>query len=281
MRYLNISGYKFVQIDNPIILEKHFRHLANSLGIRGTILVGSEGLNISLAGEKEAVYQFIDSLYADQRFTGLKFKESWSSSIPFRRLRIRIKEEIVTMRVEGIEPAKKTGKYLPAEKLKKWLDENREFALLDTRNDYEHKIGSFNKAIDLNIENFRDFPEKVKALPDELKKKPLVMFCTGGIRCEKAAVYCLENGFEEVYQLEDGIIKYFEKCGGAHWRGECFVFDNRVAVKPDLSETEKKYCLACFEILTLEELKSDKFAFNRYCPHCYTENQSVNCMIEG
>lgn len=266
---LILSGYKFVPIDNPERLQKHFLKQAQAIGIFGTILVGAEGLNMALAGTEENINRFRKILKEDARFEDIEFKESWYDKIPFRRMRVRLKNEIVTMRQDGIDPLQKTGNYLPAKEFKKWMDEGKDICILDTRNDYEYKIGSFENAIDPDIENFREFPEYLRNMPDEVKKKPVVMFCTGGIRCEKATASALEAGFEDVYQLEDGIIKYFEECGGDHWRGECFVFDNRVAVKPDLSATDKTYCLACLDELTEEDMKSDKFAYNRYCPHCY------------
>ncbi len=271
MQYLNISGYKFVPIQNTVRMERHFRRLCNTLGIKGSILVGEEGVNMALSGAPESIATFRKNLAEDMRFNDIEFKDSWSDKIPFRHLRVRIKHEIVTMGVDGVDPGKKCGKYITPKELKNWYDEGKDFWVLDTRNDYEVKIGTFDNAVDLDIETFREFPEKVTQLPDELKKKPMVMFCTGGIRCEKASVFCDENGFDEVYQLHDGIIKYFEDCGGEHWHGDCFVFDDRVAVKPDLSATDKLYCLSCFAELSEQDRQSERYSFNRFCPHCFKE----------
>lgn len=272
MQYLNISGYRFVDIEKPDAAETYLRALCNRLEIKGTILLSHEGINLALAGMAENIQQFHQALNETEHFKNMEFKPSWSSKIPFRRLRIRVKKEIINMGVDSIRPLTKTAQHLSAQEFKKWLDENRDITVLDTRNDYEIKVGTFAKAIDLNIENFRDFPEAAKSMPQEIKEKPIVMFCTGGIRCEKASALFMDYGFKNVYQLDGGIIKYFEECGGAHWNGECFVFDDRIAVQPDLAPTKKHYCLACLDQLTEEEYQSDKFLYNHYCPHCYEVN---------
>lgn len=268
MQYVNISGYRFVHLEKPAVAEQYFRDLCSGLSIKGTILLSHEGINAALAGTSESINKLIQALESQADFRGMEFKFSTSNTIPFRRLRIRVKNEIIRMGIEGIDPTKKTGHHLPAMEFKQWLEEGRDIVVLDTRNDYEVKVGTFETAIDFNIENFRDLPDIAKKLPDDMKKKPVVMFCTGGIRCEKAATLFMEYGFEDVYQLDGGIINYFEECGGAHWKGECFVFDNRIALKTDLSPTDKHYCLACLEQLTDEEIKSDQYAYNHYCPHC-------------
>lgn len=268
MSILNISGYKFVAIDNTERLQAHFRQQCTALGIRGTILVSHEGLNVALAGAEEVIQTFKKILQHDARFADFKFKNTRSNDIPYRRLRIRIKDEIIGMQVDNIDPNKKTGKHLDAKTFKQWLDEGRDICVLDTRNDYEVKIGTFEKAINLNIQNFREFPEAVQTLSQEIKDKPVVMFCTGGVRCEKASTFCLNHDFKEIYQLDGGIIKYFEKCGDAHWQGECFVFDDRVAIKTDLNKTAYHYCLACLEKVTPQEMQSDQFLYNHYCPRC-------------
>jgi len=268
MKILNISGYKFVPIEDPNLIQAQLRARCEALGIKGTILLAKEGTNIALAGTEPSIRQFIRQLNEDEHFSDLIFKESWSEKIPFRRLRVRVKDEIIMMRVPSVDPLKKTGKYIAPKELKAWLDENRDVVVLDTRNDYEIKVGTFENAIDFNVENFREFPGKLYEVADAIKDKPVVMFCTGGIRCEKATAVALDCGFKNVYQLDGGIIKYFEDCGGAHWKGECFVFDDRVAIAPNLQPSDKHYCLECLEELTEEDLKSPMFQYNKSCPHC-------------
>src|SRR3990167_1597646 len=276
MQYLNVSSYRFVHLQHPAVWEAYFRKLCTKLTIKGTILLSHEGINLALSGSQDAMDAFSDALSQHDEFRDLYLKPSWSGAIPFRRLRIRVKKEIIKMGVENIRPDLKTGTYLSPAEFKKWLDENRDVAIVDTRNDYEIKVGTFKNAINLHIENFRDFPQASKNLPGELKEKPVVMFCTGGIRCEKASALYLEYGFKYVYQIDGGIIEYFKECGGAHWDGECFVFDNRVAVRPDLTPTEKHYCLACLDVLSDEEVKSNRFLYNHYCPHCYDEQTGAS-----
>lgn len=272
LSYLNISGYKFVNLDDLPSLQQRYRQRCESLGIRGTILLAQEGVNIALAGEEAGIRRFIEKMNEEAPFQDLVFKESRSDKIPFRRLRVRIKPETIQMRVPGINPLHQVGgKYVRPLELKQWLDEGQDVVVLDTRNDYEVKIGTFENALALNIENFRDFPAAVAKLPADLRKKKVITFCTGGIRCEKATVVMKALGFDEVYQIEGGILKYFEDCEGAHWNGECFVFDDRVAVKTDLSPSENHYCLSCLEKLTEEDMTHGPFKYNHYCPHCFEE----------
>ncbi|MFN9914128.1 MAG: rhodanese-like domain-containing protein, partial [Pirellulaceae bacterium] len=153
--------------------------------------------------------------------------------------------------------------------LKAWLDAGRPVTLLDTRNDYEVELGTFQQAIDLGIHHFRDFPQAAAAIPEEIKARPMVTFCTGGIRCEKAGPYLEQLGFREVYQLDGGILNYFERCGNSHYEGDCFVFDHRVAVTPELKPSGAKLCFACQAVLTADDLASEKYASGISCPHCY------------
>ncbi|PIQ43334.1 MAG: sulfurtransferase [Gammaproteobacteria bacterium CG11_big_fil_rev_8_21_14_0_20_46_22] len=265
---LNISAYQFVPIEDPAVYQAKYRARCQALGIKGTILLAKEGVNLALAGSEASLRQFMRQMKDDEAFADIDFKESWSETIPFRKVRVRVKDEIVMMRVPGVNPAERTARHLKAKELKQWLDEGRDVVMFDTRNEYELKVGTFKNAYNPHIDNFRELPEKLKMLPDELKKKKVVMFCTGGIRCEKATVAAIEAGFEDVYQIDGGIIKYFEECGGEHWDGECFVFDDRIAVKKDLTPSDKHYCLQCLETLTDDDLKSEKFVYNKSCPHC-------------
>lgn len=233
MSYLNCFGYKFVELSDPVSMREQLHHLCKSNNIMGTILVGTEGINFSLAGTETDIRSLKKGLIAYAEFNDTFFKEIPTDFIPFENLVVKLKREIVTMGDLSIQPTKKQGKDIAPEKLKQWLDENRDFTLLDTRNDYEVEKGTFDHAVQLGLTKFKQFPNATKQLHASLKKKPVVMFCTGGIRCEKASLALEQQGFEEVYQLEGGILNYFKQCGGEHYHGECFVFDDRGGVKPD------------------------------------------------
>lgn len=229
----NLAAYKFVAIGNRDELRASLLARCRDLALKGTILLAPEGINLFLAGGKQALDDFLGSLTADARFSGIEAKWSWSDFVPFQRLRIKLKEEIVTLRVAGIDPAAQPAPLLTATELKRWYDEGRDFVILDTRNEWEYSAGSFANAINPHLQNFSEFPrlgEKLGALKDRV----VVTYCTGGIRCEKAAPLLLAQGFREVYQLQGGILRYFEECGGEHWRGNCVVFDERGALDPGL-----------------------------------------------
>ncbi len=241
---VNISAYKFVSLplETLAVLQASLKSQAIADNIKGTILLGTEGINLILAGTRNNIDNYQTFLASHSEFCDLHYKESPSLDIPFSRMLVRIKKEIVSMGCTTVVPEKSTAPYLEAEELKQWYDEQRDFIILDTRNDYEVALGSFDHAIDLNLESFREFPDAVALLGDELKEKPVVTFCTGGIRCEKAAALMQEKGFKNVYQLKDGILNYFEKTGGAHYHGECFVFDKRLTVNRELEETNSHHC---------------------------------------
>jgi predicted sulfurtransferase len=242
MSYLNLAFYRFARLEDPLHWRQVFREYCAGKAFRGTLLFSQEGLNGMLSGEEPALREFQAFLrgieVAGARpFADVEFKESWSSEITFPRMLVKVKKEIIPLGLPWVDPLAKTGARMTAAELKAWLDEQRDFVLLDTRNDYEVDYGTFGKAKSFGLKNFRDFPEQLKALPEETRDKPLVMFCTGGIRCEKASAVAMEMGFKEVYQLDGGILKYFEDVGGDHYQGNCFVFDQRVAIDPALGET--------------------------------------------
>ena len=237
---LNIAAYKFVAIDDSPALREDLRARTQALGLMGTILLAPEGINMFLAGTAEGVRAFLAHLRADARFADLEVKESWSATQPFRRMLVKLKREIIRMDHPAIQPEAGRAPGVDAATLKRWLDQGhddqgREIALLDTRNAFEVDYGSFEGAIDWRIGKFTEFPPALRAHRDEFKGKTVVSFCTGGIRCEKAAILMHEEGVENVLQLEGGILKYFEEVGGAHYKGDCFVFDGREALAPDLS----------------------------------------------
>ncbi|WP_417746317.1 sulfurtransferase [Rosistilla oblonga] len=273
---LNVAAYKFVALSDLPDLRATLLAALKSLGLKGTILLSPEGINLFLAGEPDAVRAMIDRLHSFPEFADLEFKESLSDHQPFNRALVRLKREIIAFGVDGIDPAHRTSPKLPAQQLREWLDQGREVTLLDVRNDYEVALGTFENATPIGVDHFRDFPDAVAKLPEEAKDRPLVMFCTGGIRCEKAGPLMQREGFKEVYQLEGGILKYFEEVGGAHYQGDCFVFDQRVAVDPNLEETDTELCYACQATLTLEEQQSPHYVPSVSCPHCYKpEDQQI------
>lgn len=263
MEFINISAYQFVTLSESEFpaLRKQLKETADACRLKGTILFSVEGINCFLSGAREDIEAYKEFLASYPMFSGLEYKESVSDHQPFSRMLVRLKKEIISMGRSEVEPEKKKAPYLTPEMLKRWYKEKKDMIVLDTRNDYEVEMGTFENAMDLNIESFRDFPNAITLLPEAMKKKPIVTFCTGGIRCEKAAQYMLDQGFEEVYQLHGGILNYFEKCGGDHWDGECFVFDKRVALDPQLKETSTTQCYNCRGVLTVAQ-KSNA------CPRC-------------
>ena len=237
---LNIAAYKFVPIADTVPLRDQLRAECAAHALMGTILVTPEGINMFLAGEAQPLRAFLAGLRADARFTDLEVKESWSAQQPFRRMLVKVKREIIRMDHPAIQPASGRAPGVDARTLKRWLDQGHDDAgqpvvMLDTRNAFEVDYGSFDNAIDWRISKFTEFPQAVQEHRAQLEGKTVVSFCTGGIRCEKAAIYMHEAGLPNVLQLDGGILKYFEEIGGAHYTGDCFVFDGREALAPDLS----------------------------------------------
>ena len=264
----NIAAYKFINLsDLEALQEKLYTDLSDCT-VLGTILLAPEGINLMMAGDAVAIKSFRECLSNIPEFADLVYKDTFSSTIPFERFRIKVKQEIVPMGDTGIKPACFTGPEISAQELKLWLDEDRDFILLDTRNDYEIELGTFEKAVDWNIHNFRDFGAAADKISDADKQKPVVMFCTGGIRCEKASPLLLQKGFKEVYQLEGGIIKYFQEIGGAHYKGSCFIFDHRTAITPDCKETGLTQCEQCQKFVTAEDQMKTNYKRGDHCIHC-------------
>ena len=242
---LNISAYRFVALDHPYDLRARLEEAAAERALMGTILLAPEGINLFLAGSEAAIRAFLDELRGDRRFEGLEAKESWSADQPFRKLLVKVKREIIRMNHPAIQPAQGRAPAVDAPTLKRWLDqghddEGRPVVTLDTRNAFEVDHGTFDGAVDWRLSKFSEFPDALQAHKQELQGKTVVSFCTGGIRCEKAAIYMREAGLRHVWQLDGGILKYFEETGGAHFRGNCFVFDEREALDPDLKPNIRK-----------------------------------------
>ncbi|MFT4727271.1 MAG: UPF0176 protein [Granulosicoccus sp.] len=248
---INISGYRFVHLNDLPDLQARLKSSLAEFDMQGSIMLASEGINVSLAGTAAAVKKTREFLDQDERLANLWLKETLSQAVPYRRLRIRVRTEIIAFdgqESESLQASRPVAAAIPPETLKRWLDENKDMTLLDARNDYEIVSGTFPQSTNVNIKHFRNFKT---AIEDALEAgqldpgKPLVTYCTGGIRCEKAAPWLLEKGFSEVYQIEGGLLSYFAQCGSAHWQGDCFIFDDRVELTTDLKPTGAGLCDFC------------------------------------
>lgn len=265
----NLAAYRFVQLTGLKVLREELLSLCKEAGLRGTILLSVEGINLFVAGSAEGIDRLLARLRVIPGLEDFEGKGSVSDDQPFRRMLVRIKKEIISFGVEGVEPGRRTSPKLAAKELKQWLDEGRKITLLDTRNDYEVKLGTFKGAVVPEIRTFREFPNAVRELPEEMKEETVVMFCTGGIRCEKAGPFMEMEGFKNIYQLDGGILKYFEECGGDHYEGECFVFDQRVGVDPALRETDTAVCYACQAPLNADDQEDVRYVAGLTCPFCF------------
>ncbi|WP_372794829.1 rhodanese-related sulfurtransferase [Pontiella sp.] len=262
--------YKFTALEDYESLREPLYQFMSARGIRGTLLLAREGINGTVAGSREAIDALLAYLKSDERLADLDSKESCDETNPFYRTKVRLKKEIVTLGVEGIDPRRTVGTYVEP---KDWneLISDPETLLIDTRNDYEIGIGTFKHAVNPQTESFREFPEYVERNLDPSKHRKVAMFCTGGIRCEKSTAYLKELGFEDVYHLKGGILNYLEEVPAEEsmWEGECFVFDNRVAVKHNLEKGDYDQCHACRMPITEADKRSEKYAKGVSCPHCW------------
>jgi UPF0176 protein len=265
---INIAGYRFVDLADRDEMRQPMIDACATSGLRGTILLAHEGINFFLAGPQQGIDHFLSYLNEDPRLLNIPVKTSQTDYQPFNRMNVRLKKEIISMGMEEVKPADFTGEVIAPTEFKQWLDDGKKVTVIDTRNDYEIRLGTFSNAIDFNLTSFRAFPDAVNELPDDMKDTPVVMFCTGGIRCEKASVVMLEAGFKDVRQLQGGILGYFEEVGGDHWNGDCFVFDHRVALTPELKESDAVQCFACRQPLTIEEQQSTSYVVEVSCPYC-------------
>lgn len=240
---LNISCYKFTPLNDAEQLRETLLQRASDLDLKGTVLLAEEGINFFLAGPAQAVHSFVDQLKQDTRFADLMPKESWSETVPFRKMLVKVKKEIIRMDHPAIRPANGRAPSVSPVTLRRWLeqgydDEGREVVTLDTRNDYEVDEGAFAGTVDWRLTKFTEFPPALREHKAQFEGKTVVSYCTGGIRCEKAAILMRDEGIENVYQLEGGILKYFEETDGKFYDGGCFVFDGRDSLATDLSRTE-------------------------------------------
>ena len=273
-KYLTAALYKFVSLPDYKALQAPILAECQKHNIKGTLLLAEEGINGTIAGLPDDVRKVLDYLRQDpifkHRFADLEHKESYANEHPFYRMKVKLKKEIVTMGVPSVNPNNTVGTYVKPED---WnaLISDPDVVVLDTRNDYEVHIGTFKGAVDPKTTTFREFPKFVEQNLDKTRHKKVAMFCTGGIRCEKASSFMKEQGFEEVYHLQGGILKYLETVPEAQslWQGECFVFDQRVAVKHGLEVGDYDQCYACRMPLSQEEMQSPQYVAGISCPHCY------------
>ncbi len=269
--------YKFTALPDCAELRAQLQTLCEAQGIKGTLLLASEGINGTVAGTREAITALRAWLQADPRFDGMEYKESQHVEPPFLRLKVRLKQEIVSMGVPDTDPASHTGTYVDAQQWNALLDDP-DTLVIDTRNDYEIAIGQFDSAVSPQTRHFREFPDYVaeKLKPDQHKK--IAMYCTGGIRCEKASHYLLKQGFEQVYHLKGGILQYLEDVPAQdnRWQGECFVFDERVSVDKHLQQGEHRLCRACRHPLSTEDRRHPDYEEGVSCPHCHAQQSEEN-----
>ena len=278
--FFTTAFYHFVALNDVKSMQPIIQDYCDKKLLKGTILLANEGINGTISGKEKDILNFHKFIKNDDKFLNvfknLEYKASWSDGNPFYRMKVRLKKEIVTLGIPEISPVKKVGTYI---KPKEWnaLISDPDIILIDTRNQYEVDIGTFRNAINPKTTSFREFPEYVKKNLNQQKNKKIAMFCTGGIRCEKASSYMLEEGFEEVYHLQGGILKYLETVPEENslWNGECFVFDQRVAVTNELKEGQYSQCYACRHPLSLEELNSDYYNEGISCSYCINKTSEA------
>jgi UPF0176 protein len=267
--YVVAALYKFVSLPDYTELREPLLRELNHNGVKGTILLAEEGINGTIAGNRDGIDAVLSMLRADERLSDLEHKESFTDDMPFLRSKVKLKKEIVTMGVEGIDPPSLTGSYVEPED---WnaLISDPDVILIDARNDYEYRIGSFRSAVNPHTDSFREFPDFLDRTIGDEKQKKVAMFCTGGIRCEKSTAYLRQKGYENVFHLHGGVLKYLETVAmeDSLWEGECFVFDNRVAVNHDLEPGSYGQCFACRMPLSDEDLADEAFVQGESCPHC-------------
>ncbi|WP_439620545.1 oxygen-dependent tRNA uridine(34) hydroxylase TrhO [Gemmata sp.] len=266
---VNVAAYQFAALDGLEPLRERLVASCRESGLKGSVLLSTEGVNLFVAGAAAGVEHLLALLRGVPGLEGLQAKVSTSREQPFSRMLVKIKKEIIAFGVPGVDPVTRPAPRLGARELKRWLDEGRPVTLLDTRNNFEVGLGTFRGAVPIGVEHFRDFPAAADRLPPADPAVPVVTFCTGGIRCEKAAPYLIGRGFANVFQLDGGILKYFEECGGAHFDGICFVFDKRVALTPGLEESGHGLCFACQGVLTPEEAADPRTVVGVSCPRCF------------
>lgn len=270
---MNVSAYQFVALNDLLQLRDQLKQQCLAFSLKGTILLSSEGINFNLAGKVKNMQQFQSFLAELPYFNPFAFKESHSADIPFRRLLVKVKKEIITYRHPEVNPLDQRAPVVAPQILKQWLDEQRDIILVDTRNDYEIKFGTFRDAVHFNLNDFSAFPE---ASSNFNPIKPVVTFCTGGVRCEKAALSLQKQGIKEIYQLDGGILNYFKQCGDAHYEGECFVFDERVSLDSKLAVSGTVQCQVCAGPVSQVMQQMPQYRAGVSCPSCLGEHQLLS-----
>ena len=267
-----LSFYKFVDLDGLLEIKNSLLSLCGENGINGTFILASEGINATVAGPREGIERLMAYLESDTRLSGARYKLNYNEKSPFHRLKVKFKKELVPMGISGIKPQRLSGQRVPPERWNELIS-RPDVLLIDTRNDYENRVGTFRGAVNPETDHFREFPEYVRENLDSAEHREIAMFCTGGIRCEKATSYLLERGFKRVYQLEGGILSYLERVPREQslWEGECFVFDDRTSVGHDLSKGAWSTCRNCRAPVSPEDRKSEGFREGISCPRCHAK----------
>lgn len=284
MDILNLSGYYFVKIEHPSNWKEPILNKCIQLGLKGTVLLSPEGINLFISGKKSDCESLLKFLHTNPLFQNilspLKCQISHSDKQPFTRMLVKLKKEIITMKVPAIQPSiQARAPAVDPSTLARWInqgkdDAGKEIVLLDTRNAFEVDLGTFKQAVDWRLKKFSDFPEALKKHKNELANKTIITFCTGGIRCEKATLVMQASGLSNVYQLEGGILNYFAQQGGKHYHGDCFVFDYRTTLKNNLLPSATTQCFACREIVNEDSQKSNQYIAGRTCPKCFERYQA-------
>jgi len=277
--HVNIAAYKFITLDNLEEMRLHYAEKCTELGLKGTVLLTPEGINMFVSGPREQIDAYLGWVCSDARLADLEWKESLSGEQSHKRMLVKIKKEIITMRMPLIKPELGRAPSVDPRTLKRWLDQGHDdegvpVVMMETRNAFEVDVGTFENTLDYRIDKFTEFPEVAAKHKDELAGKTVVTFCTGGIRCEKAAIHMKEIGYDRVFQLDGGILKYFEEVGGAHYQGDCFVFDYRTALNPKLEPTETAQCFACRAVVTPRQQLAPEYVVGVSCPHCASAQAS-------
>jgi len=273
MHYIVCALYKFVTLKNYQSIREPLLSFMKDHEVCGTLLLAEEGINGTISGSRKSIDLLLTWLEKQPGLGALVVKESLTSKKPFKRTKVKLKKEIVTMGVEGVDPKKVVGTYVEAKDWNKLIT-NPEVLLVDTRNDYEYAVGTFENAVNPGTVSFREFPDYVKNNLSPEKHKKVAMFCTGGIRCEKSTAFMKEQGYDEVYHLKGGILKYLEEVpkDETTWKGECFVFDDRVTVDHDLNPGSYNQCNACRMPITQQDQQSEHFEQGVSCPHCFDQS---------
>lgn len=285
--FLTVAFYHFITLDKKNNIQEHVYNFCEANNIKGTILLADEGINGTISGKEKNIRDFLIFIKKESLFNGvfskLEHKESWASKNPFYRMKVRLKKEIVALGVDGVSPTKNVGKYVKPEEWNNLISDPNTI-IIDTRNHYEVDIGTFKNATNPNTSTFRELPSFIEENLDPKTPKKIAMFCTGGIRCEKATSLMLDKGFKDVYHLEGGILKYLKTIDKdkSLWEGECFVFDQRVAVTHGLNEGKYDQCYACRHPLSPDEINSSHYIKGISCPYCYNKltNEKKSSVIE-